>query len=154
MNIPIDDVEMAIGVARQWVDLIDKGDTGAAWATSSPILRRSISLRYWAIYIDSTREALGAPVARAWLGVRRHVDAAVSPKKECLIVLFETAYSSGTFHEQVVLHINAGKWVPVRFAVRPITSSEVCDPIAPSDFQRLDTFPISKDIQSDRIADQ
>jgi len=49
----------ARGAAESWLKLVDQGDTGAAWRTSSATVRKDSNQFFWGSIINVSRATLG-----------------------------------------------------------------------------------------------
>ena len=106
--------------AREWLDVVDRGDYGASWKEAGAKFRLAMAQERWGAAAKSVRGPLGAVEQRSNYTTSFTKTFPGAPEGEYALVVFHTAFNKLTDSEETVtLEREAdGKWRVIGYAVR------------------------------------
>jgi hypothetical protein len=105
--------------AAGWLVLLDRGDWGRAWETSSSVFRTAVPLSAWMDGIPKAREPLGTVVERAPAQTAYKTTLEGRPPGEYVTVIFSTKFSKKEAEETVTtVRDTDGKWRVTGYSTR------------------------------------
>lgn len=105
--------------AGGWLVLLDRGDWGRAWETSSAMFRASVPLATWMDGIPKAREPLGNVVERTPAESAYKTTLEGRPPGEYVTVIFDTQFDKKKAEEVVTTVREAdGKWRVTGYSTR------------------------------------
>lgn len=105
--------------AAGWLVLLDRGDWGRAWETSSSVFRASVPLASWMEGIPKAREPLGTVVERTPAESAYKTALEGRPAGEYVTVIFTTRFSKKEAEETVTtVRDTDGKWRVTGYSTR------------------------------------
>lgn len=108
--------DTAIEVARQWLSLADKEQSGQMWDQSDALLKQKLDRNAWIGYVANVRSQLGSsPNHRIWQAMAHQVDGPNLPHGEFASVTFASFYIKRSAWERVSLVWSNGHWTPVGY---------------------------------------
>ncbi len=105
--------------AGGWLVLLDRGDWGRAWETSSAVFRASVPLPTWMDGIPKARAPMGNVVERTPAESAYKTTLAGRPPGEYVTVIFDTQFDKKKAEEVVTTVREAdGKWRVTGYSTR------------------------------------
>ena len=105
--------------ASGWLVLLDRGDWGRAWETSSSVFRATVPLAAWMDGIPPVRKALGAFVERGNAEATYRTTLAGRPDGEYVTVNFTSKFAERELQEVVTtVRDSDGKWRVTGYSTR------------------------------------
>ena len=105
--------------ASGWLVLLDRGDWGRAWETSSSVFRATVPLATWMDGIPPVRKALGAFVERTPAEAAYKTTLAGRPDGEYVTVIYASKYAERELEEIVTtVRDTDGKWRVTGYSTR------------------------------------
>ena len=80
--------------AQSWLNLIDAGEYGRSWETSSAFFRAAVSEAGWIAAVQAARKPFGACIQREQTGRQEATSLPGAPDGDYLILLFTTNFAS------------------------------------------------------------
>ena len=98
--------------AQSWLELVDAGEYGRSWETSSAFFRIAVSEADWIAAVQAARKPLGARIHRERNDSREAISLPGAPDGEYRILLFTTEFAGKkAAHETLTLMREAdGQW--------------------------------------------
>jgi DNA-binding CsgD family transcriptional regulator len=84
---------MSQGAARQWLDLLDRGNWEASWRSAAGVFKSQISAAQWATTIQPVRMPLGAASSRTFQSVTKTNSLPGVPLGNHEIIQFRTDFA-------------------------------------------------------------
>lgn len=78
--------------ARDWLEMLDRGDTAGTWSTAASLLRKALPQDDWARRLSAAREPLGAVVERTLREGRAATELPGAPDGEYVVFQFDTRF--------------------------------------------------------------
>lgn len=110
----------AQNAAREWLALVDRGDTGASWNRAGALFQKALSEEQWTKNYQRARAPLGAPVTRGVLSTRFSKTAAGVPDGDYATVIFRSSFAANPSGRETVTlsHETAGGWRVIGYLIR------------------------------------
>lgn len=107
------------GVAEPWLEQIDAGDFGPAYAALAQATASHVSAENWASATAAAREPLGALVSREFMSREWAGKVTGVPEGESMMVRFKTRFEfKDQAVETVVLVLDGNNWKPAGYFIR------------------------------------
>jgi hypothetical protein len=104
--------QAAITTARNWLALIDRGDSAESWNQAASLFKASVSREQWQDSLAAAQFPLGKPISRSLKSKQYAEELAGAPDGKYYVLVFETSFErkqQGT--ETVVPMIDeSGEW--------------------------------------------
>ena len=104
------DVEVASGVAREFLERLDRGAAPETWASLAAPLRAGAAEADWPAQIERMRAPLGRPVARQLASALFTETLPGAPPGRYFVIEHEAQFSDATCGERVVAMFEHGAW--------------------------------------------
>jgi predicted Ser/Thr protein kinase len=107
------------GIAEPWLQSIDRGDFGPAYAALAPAATSHVSAEQWASATASARSPLGALVSREFMSREWAGKVTGAAEGESMMVRFKTRFEDkDAVVETVVLVLDGNDWKPAGYFIR------------------------------------
>lgn len=106
--------------AKQWLELVDKGEYSKSWKTGSLTFKLTISEQHWNQIMKAIREPLGSLVSREPIEQRPAVNPKGLPQGNYMVIIFKTKFQKKQdAHELVTLvQESDGNWRVLTYQVQ------------------------------------
>ena len=110
----------ALRVAKQWVELVDRGDYARSWTDSAAYLKTRISEELWVEGMTNGRAPAGKVTLRKLRSVQYRNTIAGAPAGEYMVVAFETTFEQREATLEVVTPMRDpdGRWRVASYRVQ------------------------------------
>ena len=112
------DVDVATGVAEEFLRALDAGNAGDTWSELASPLRAAVPEASWPAQIARMRAPLGQPVGHRLVSATFSEALADAPPGKYFVVEFESQFGDASAGERVVPMFENGAWRVAGYFVR------------------------------------
>ena len=110
----------AIGVAQQWIALVDQGQYAESWAATGRLFQSSMQQPQWVQTLTGARTPLGTVVSREVAGSEIRESLPGAPAGQYALVSFATNFQNKPdIIETVTMVDQDGEWKVVGYSANP-----------------------------------
>ncbi|MBK1881323.1 protein kinase [Luteolibacter pohnpeiensis] len=105
--------------ARAWLSLIDAGQYGLAWDSSSDAMKSQFSRNDWILFMIKMHDPLGKVLSRGDAFADTQFKTSEGKMRRSKAYLTRFDYGGGLVEDLVMLEVSTGVWRPYSYAILP-----------------------------------